>query len=179
MNYDYISYGNYIVYKSEKQEDLNSYKITCYDKMLYSMVDYSGLDITYPITIRDYIDRICESINLTFKNKASTFVNYDKTIPSELFIDADGNSLGYTFRDVLDQLAEVTASTICINETDDELEIRYINTTNDTINEEYLKDINVNFGEVYGPVNSVVLSRSESDNIYAKDEMFDYIVLQK
>lgn len=171
LNYDYISYGNYIVYKSEKQEDLNSYKITCYDKMLYSMVDYSGLDITYPITIRDYIDKICESMNLTFKNKASTFVNYDKTIPSELFIDADGNSLGYTFRDVLDQLAEVTASTICINETDDKLEIRYINTTNDTINEEYLKDVNVKFGEQYGPVNAVVLSRSESDNIYAKDEV--------
>lgn len=169
-SYEYLNFGNYIVYKVEKQEDQNSYLITCYDKMLYSMKDYGEIDITYPITIRDFIGTVCESINLTFKNASDTFVNYDKQIPRELFIAEDGSSLGYTFRDVLDQLAEVTASTICINEDDDELEIRYINNTNDTINEEYLKDINVKFGEQYGPVNAVVLSRSESDNIYAKDE---------
>ena len=56
-------------------------------------------------------------------------------------------------------------------EDDDELEIRYINDTEDTINEEYLKDVNVNFGEKYGPVNSIVLSRAgEADNVYLRDE---------
>jgi hypothetical protein len=29
--YEYLNLGNFIVYKSEKQEDLNSSKITCYD----------------------------------------------------------------------------------------------------------------------------------------------------
>ncbi|MBQ8425768.1 MAG: hypothetical protein IJX17_07145, partial [Clostridia bacterium] len=28
--YEYLNFGNYIVYKSEKQEDTNSYRITCY-----------------------------------------------------------------------------------------------------------------------------------------------------
>ena len=37
-NYDYVDFGNYIVYSSEKQEDVNSYKIICYDKMIKSMV---------------------------------------------------------------------------------------------------------------------------------------------
>lgn len=170
-NYDYIDFGNYVVYSSEKQEDTNSYKIVCYDKMLYSMKDYEDLSITYPITIRNYINTICTYLGLTFKNSNDTFANYDKEISRELFLDEDGNSLGYTFRDVLDQLAEVTASTICINEEDDELEIRYINDTEDTIDEEYLKDINVNFGEKYGPINSIVLSRSAgSDNVYLQDE---------
>ena len=41
--YEYINFGNYVVYKSEKQEDTSSYKITCYDKMLYSMVEYKAL----------------------------------------------------------------------------------------------------------------------------------------
>ena len=133
--------------------------------MLYSMVDYEDMQITYPITIRSYISAICTKLGLTFANASDTFVNYDEEIPSEMYIDQDGNSLGYTFRDVLDDLAEVTASTIVIND-DDELEIRYINDTNDTINEEYLKDINVNFGEKYGAVNTVVLSRSAgSDKI--------------
>ena len=41
----------------------------------------------------------------------------------------------------------------------------------DAIDEEYLKDVNVNFGEKFGPVNSVVLSRAaESDSIYQMDE---------
>ena len=127
--YDYVNYGNYIVKDIEKQEDTNSYKITCYDKMLYSMKDYVSLNITYPITIRNYLNAICNRLGLTFKNANDTFANYNKQIPNELYIDSDGKSLGYTFRDVLDELAQVTASTICINEEDDELEIRYINQT--------------------------------------------------
>ncbi len=164
-SYEYISFGNFIVYSSEKQEDTKSYKLICYDKMLYSMKDYEDLEITYPISVRDYIDELCDHIGITFANSSSTFVNYDREIPGELFLDAQGNSLDYTFRDVLDQLAEITASTICIND-DDELEVRYITNTNDTIDEEYLKDVNVNFGEQYGPINTITFKRSaDSDAI--------------
>ncbi|MBQ7798754.1 MAG: hypothetical protein IJ371_06505 [Clostridia bacterium] len=163
--YEYLNFGNYIVYKSEKQEDTNSYRITCYDKMLYSMKEYEDLNITYPITIREYIKSICDYLGINFKNYNDNFANYDKKIPYELYLD-----LGYTFRDVFDELSQVTASTICIND-NDEVEIRYINDTGDTIDEEYLKDVNVNFGEKYGKVNSIVLSRSgQSDNIYLRDE---------
>lgn len=293
--FEYINFGNYIVDTIEKQEDTNSYLIECCDKMLYSMVDYEALEITYPITVRNYINAICTKLGLTFKNASDTFANYDKEIPSELY-----TNIGYTYRNVLDELAQVTASTICINEVDDELEIRYINqtmgknlfdkdninilngyfeysgdvihsqnanrvfyikcnpnttyaftqptstlsnhvfqvattnnkpvvgetvygfkeywrtstftyTTNntaqflairirsgdavntfweglqieendvatpyepygfgDTIDEEYLKDVNVNFGEKYGPVNSIVLTRAGgSDSVYLKDQ---------
>lgn len=166
-----INFGNYVVYKSERQKDTETYKITCYDKMLYSMKDYESMGIAYPISIRDYINAICQHLGLTFKNINDTFANYNKQIQNELYLDAQGNTLGYTFRDVLDELAQVTASTICINENDDSLEIRYINNTGDTINGDYLKNINVNFGEKYGPVNSIVLSRSAgADNVYLRDE---------
>ena len=165
-NYEFLDFGNYIVYSSEKQEDTNSYKIVCYDKMLYSMKDYENIGVTYPITIRNYINAICTHLGLTFANSSDTFANYDKQIPNELYLSSDGTSLNYTFRDVLDELAQVTASTICIND-DDELEIRYINNTQDIIDEEYLKNVNVNFGEKFGPVNVIVLSRSAgSDNVY-------------
>ena len=186
-NYDYVSFGSYIVKEIEMNEDTLSYSIKCYDKMLYSMKDYEALDITYPITIRNYINAVANKLGLTFKNANDTFPNYDKVINDELFLSRETNiveeegqepreettytSLGYTYRDVLDQLAQVTASTICINEEDDELELRYINDTEDTIDEEYLKDTNVKFGEKYGKVNSIVLSRSgESDNIYLQNE---------
>ena len=159
--YEYINLGNFIVYSSEKQEDASSYKITCYDKLLYSMIDYKDMGLVYPVTVREYLDSICTELGLTFANASDTFPNYNKDIPNELYLDTDGNSLNYTFRDVL---AQVTASTICIND-DDELELRYINDTNDTIDEEYFKDINVNFGEVYGPINTITFKRSADSDI--------------
>lgn len=165
-NYEYLDYGNYIVYSSEKQEDTSSYKIVCYDKLLYSMKQNEDLRITYPISVRDYINALCTKIGLEFKNKSDEFANYNRIIDKELYV-----GLEYTYRDILDELAQVTASTICLDK-NDKVEIRYIsNTAVDTIDENFLKDINVNFGEKFGPINSIVLSRSaESDNVYLQDE---------
>lgn len=140
-NFEYLDYGNYIVYSSEKQEDTSSYKIVCYDKLLYSMKQNEDLRITYPISVRDYINALCTKIGLEFKNKSDEFANYNRIIDKELYV-----GLEYTYRDILDELAQVTASTICLDK-NDKVEIRYIsNTAVDTIDENFLKDINVNFG---------------------------------
>ena len=98
--YEYINCGKYIVYSVEKQEDTNSYKVICYDQLLFSMIDYFPLPITYPISVRDYINTLSIALGLTFANKNDNFANYDKMINADLY---DG--LGYTFRDVLDELA--------------------------------------------------------------------------
>ena len=121
--YEYIDFGNYIVQEVEKQEDTNSYMIKCYDKMLYAMKEYENLGISYPITIKDYLTALCTKLGLTLET--TLFVNDTKQIQSERYLDSEGNSLGYTYRDVLDEIAEVTASTILINN-DDKLELRYI-----------------------------------------------------
>ena len=161
--YEYLDYGNYVVYKSEKQEDTDTYKITCYDKMLYSMKMNEKLDITYPITIKNYLSAIANKIGLELKE--STFYNQDLTIKNELY-----EGLEYTYRDILDEIAQATGSIICINN-DDQIEVRYPNITGDTIDEEFLKDVNVKFGEKYGKINSIVLSRAGgSDNVYLRDE---------
>ena len=164
--FEYLDFGNYVVYSSEKQEDYDSYKIVCYDKMLYSMKQNEDLGVAYPISVRDYLKALCNKLGLQFKNANDNFVNYSRMIQKELYVGQE-----YTYRDILDELAQVTASTICLNE-NDELELRYIsNNAVDTINEEYLKDVNINFSEKYGKVNSIVLSRSgESDNVYLQDE---------
>ena len=168
--YEYLDFGNYIVEKSTRKEDTRSYEIECYDAMIKTMVDYEDMALVYPISIRDYLNEISAYFNLTFKNINDEFANYDKTIPSELYLAEDGSSLDYTFRDVLDELAQVTGSTICIDN-DGQLEVRYINDTGVTIDEEYFNDVNVKFGEKYGIVNSIVFSRSgESDNVFLMDE---------
>jgi hypothetical protein len=171
--YEWINYGNYKIIEKSYNEDSKTYSYMCYDKMVESMIDYFEMPIQYPINVREYINEICKTLNIEFKNKEDEFVNYDKQIKSELFLDENGESLQYTFRDVLDMLAEITASNIIIND-NDELEIRYINDTNAEINEEYFKDINVKFGETFGPVNSIVFSRSaDSDKIYKKEEIYN------
>lgn len=164
--FEYLNFGNYIVYSSEKQEDLESYKLICYDKLLFSMMDNQDLGVTYPISVRDYLKALCNKLGLQFKNENDNFVNYSRMIQKELYVGQE-----YTYRDILDELAQVTASTICLDE-NDKLELRYISDNAvDTINEEYLKDININFSKKYGKVNSIVLSRSgESDNVYLRDE---------
>ena len=157
-----LNYGQFVVYKSEKAEDGNYYKITCYDKMIYAMKQNEDLQITYPITIKNYLNAVANKIGLQVED--TTFYNQNLQIPAELFV-----GLEYTYRDILDNIAEATGSIICIN-SNNKIEVRYPNQTNDTINEEYLKDTNINFGEAYGPINTIVLSRAgESDNVYIQD----------
>lgn len=161
-DYEYLDFGNYVVYSSEKQEDEKTYKITCYDKMLYAMKQNENLSLIYPITIKNYLIEIANAIGLTVAS--GTFYNQDLQIPAEIYA-----GLEYTYRDILDEIAQATGSVICIN-ANDEIEVRYPNATSDTINEEFLKDVNVNFAEKYGPINSIVLSRAGgSDNVYTQD----------
>lgn len=123
-DYEYLNFGYYIVNKVEKKEDARSYEMTCYDKMMLSMVDYIDLGIEYPITIRNYIAEICNHLEIDFGSNQDQFVNYDKEIEGELYLDENGDSLDYTFRDVLDELSQATASVICIDE-NDQLVVKY------------------------------------------------------
>ena len=158
-NYEMLNFGNYVVYKSEKQEDTNTYKLTCYDKMLYSMKQNEELGVPYPISIKNYLIAICNKLGLTLKT--TTFQNESRMIQNELYLGLD-----YTYRDILDEIAQATGSIICLNENDEVL-VKYPTQTDDTIDEEFLKDVNVDFGQMYGAINTIVLSRSgESDNIY-------------
>lgn len=170
-DFEYIDYGDFIVYQSERQEDLRSYKLKCYDKMLYTMIPYENVSFTFPCTIREYFQQLCTHLQLQFANDSDNFANYDKVLDYDYFLDENGNSLGYTFRNVFDQLAEVTASTIIINK-NNQVEIKYINDTHEIIDEESFKDINVNFSEQFGPVNTIALSRSaDSDVVYYPDPL--------
>lgn len=166
-SYEFLNYGNYVL-KDKPEYDLNSkrYTYTCYDKMLLTMVTYTKPQgLTFPITVRDYITTLANACGLEFAKEESTFVNYDKEIASDPF--EEGN---YTFRDILDYLSQVVAGWFVIND-DDELDIKYPTETNEEFNNDYLLNINVDFNKKYGPINSLVFSRSSgADNIYRKDQ---------
>lgn len=166
-DYEYLDYGNYFL-KDQPEYDLNSkrYTYTCYDKMLLTMINYTKPQgLTFPITVRDYITTLANACGLEFAKDSSTFVNYNKFIASDPF--EEGN---YTFRDILDYLSQVVAGWFIIND-DDELDIKYPTETNEEFSNDYLLNINVDFNKKYGPVNSLVFSRSSgADNIYRKDQ---------
>ena len=161
-DYEYVDYGNYIVFSCEKQEESNNYRILAYDNMLKAKVEYKTLQHgTFPMTIRSYINNLCTDLGLTFANASSTFANYDKIINDDLYAN-----LGYTYFDIFDELSQVTASNIAIDSTN-KVEIRYITNSGVTIDEDYLKNYNISTKEKYGTINTIVLTRSAgSDSIY-------------
>lgn len=159
-SYEYLSFNNYIVYSSEKQEDKACYRIIAYDEMLDTMKDYEQVNIAYPCTVANYVEALAEELGYTYTS--GSFPNDTRILNGDYFVNA-----GYTYRDVLDDIAEVTASNIIVK--NGELIISNSVQTNETFDDKFIKTTNADF-KVYGPINSIVLSRSISDNIYAKDQ---------
>lgn len=169
--YEYLDFGNYLVNEVTYQADKDSYLITAYDRMIESMIDYD-LDVKYPISIKGLIIEICNKF--AWKYDLGNFVNQNKIIEKNVF-----NEQELTYRDVLDQISQVTASSIGFdNET---LKIKYISEPENstllpftipqvinvktyseklTIDERDLKDSDIDIHEKYGPVNSLLVTNN-------------------
>lgn len=161
--YDYIDFGEYIVKESEYDVATKSMKCECYDKMLESMIPYD-IELNYAdpnnkITVGKYLQAICDRFE--WELATPEFCNSTVVMDGEKFNDS------YTFRDALDQIAQVAGGIIAFK-TDGKLYVIYPTESNETIDESNLKDLTI--GEKYGPVNSLILARTpQEDNIYAQD----------
>jgi hypothetical protein len=167
-SFEYIDYGNFVVYSSELSEDNKSRKYVCYDKMLYFMVDYTkdNFNFTFPMTIAEYITALCNTVEITPPSSYENVANATKELTEDMYLDSEGKPLGYTARDVMDQLAEVIGRVIYVDE-NDQLILKVRTITNDVIDESYLKEDKVDFGEEFGPFTKTILSRSGgADKIY-------------
>ena len=162
-DYSYIEYGTHIVKDKKYDEEQDTVILECYDLMLNSMVPYDLVlnynNNNYPVTVKGLLDAICSRLGWT--PGYTTFINSNIKITSEKFDSS------YTFRDVLDQIAQVAAGMIAFK--DDKLCVLYPTSTEEVIDASNLKTLKM--GESYGPVNSVVLSRTpQEDNIYRQDD---------
>lgn len=157
--YNYKIFGTYIIKSQEYDDEANTLNLECYDLMLLSMVPYDlSIDFTAGVTVKDFLDAICTRMGWTAGY--TTFTN------SDVLIDGEKFDSSYTFRDVLDQIAQVAAGVIAFK--DDVLCVLYPTDTSEIINASNLRTLTV--GEKYGPVNSVVLARTpQEDNIYTQD----------
>ena len=163
-SYEYIDYGAFIVYSKEYNIENETWQYICYDKMLWAMKKYTRLNITYPITVKNYLTAIANKVGFSFLN--SNFQNQDKLIYKDYFAGKD-----VTYRDILDKLAEVTGGNILVHYygnfpiASESLCVAYPTETNDTIDETNLRDININFGQQFGPVNKIEAYDKEN-NLY-------------
>lgn len=165
-------YGTFIVKEAEYKDETSSVVCTCYDLMLLAMTPYSTR-VDFPtaessepssVTLGDYLQAICDHIGVELATP--TFTN------SSVIIDGEKYDNSYTIRDVLAEIAQAAAGTITIK--NDKLYVLYPAASGVIVEPSNLKSIEI--GEVYGPINSVVLARTpQEDNIYRKDEAAETI----
>lgn len=153
------TYGAYHL-KEEPTYDANkkTYIHKVGDNLIKSMVDYEPLNLVYPVTIFGFFQALVTKMGYT--TTIASLPNGNQEMSTDIF-----ENIGYTYRDVLDDIA--VANGVLFYVEGNELKIATIGGNKITINDDILKNQNISFGEHFGPINTIVLSRSgESDNIY-------------
>ncbi len=167
-SYEYVDYGNFIVNKKEYNEDTQTYSYVAYDKMLFTMVPYVAEDISERqgvYTLYGLVSYCCEFCGLQLG--IESFPNSEREITDDILKSLESSN--FTFRDILDYATEVTGCSSYI--LDEQFVIMPPNETNLILYADSFKDTNVKFNEVFGPINSILFSRSEdTDVIEIKDD---------
>lgn len=199
MDYSYIDYGSYTVYSADFSEENNSVTLTCYDKMLDAAVAYD-IEISSDTTVREYLKAICSRLGWTladapFTNEnavitaaaANSYLPTVSTDEDETDEDIDESiqvetaESSYTFRDVLDDIAEVIGGGL-IFKADGLLYPVYpkiAEYNGETLTLSVDNQESIIFDDQYGPINSVAIidkatgdaaTLSDSDSITANGE---------
>ena len=162
--FEYLDYGSFLVSEITYTKDTGVTQIVGYDKMINAMSEYRKLVIDYPINLLDYTKLLCRECNLELGNETLPIMN-DWEIKEELW----ENINGITYRDILVQIAQVTAST-CIISNDDKIYFKSLNKTNEQLT--YDNMLKLKLEPIYGEINSVVLAREPitGEDIFLKDD---------
>lgn len=160
-DYEYIDYGEYVVYDKEEKIDTNSTKLYLYDHLIDTHIKYddSPLALDYStgkVTVGILLKAICNKFEFTLKTP--NFVNSNQVINEDKYAGLD-----VTYRDILDEISAVAGGFIKIFNKD--LYVAYPEETGETIDENDLEKLTI--GKKIGAFNSIVLGRSpQEDNIY-------------
>lgn len=163
---EYIDYGSFKVVERETIKGSNEVKLKLFDKMYESLIAWDLdpiYDRTYPCTLLQLLEAICDRLGWTLGT--TTFPNYDLEITSDVF-----TGVVNTYRQVLEMIAEASASTIFFD-VDNELKVVPIEKTTslETLDKDILDTLTVE--TKFGEINSLVLSRMpQEDNILQKDQ---------
>lgn len=163
-----IDYGSFLVVEAITDVDTNETTLKMFDKMYESLIEYDLdpiYDVGFPATISELLQAICTRLGWTLKTGSDVFPNSTYSLTTDPI-----TNLGYTFRDVLEDIAEVAGSIIYFD-VDDELVVKQVSHDSplETLDTSYFKTLSLQ--SKFGVVNSVVLSRSpQEDNIVDKNQ---------
>lgn len=161
-DYEYIDWGEFVVYDKEEKVDTGSLKLYLYDHMIDSHIKYTEnpLSLDYSngdITVLDLLKAICEKFGWTLQTL--DFSNANKIIDEDKYAELTD----FTYRDILDEIAAVSGGFIKIINKD--LYVAYPTDTGETIDENDLEKLTL--GKKIGAYNTMVLGRSpQEDNVY-------------
>lgn len=143
--------------------DTKTYTHNLYDQLVKTMVDYEPIKIDYPCTIYNYFKKLVETLELT--TNVSSLINGNLTMQSDIYTGID-----FTYRDALEDIAQANGVLFYIEGKD--LKIAELGNENNKamIDDDILRNCNIDFGKHFGPINTIVLSRSaDSDSIFLDD----------
>ena len=161
-DYEYIDWGDFVVYDKEEKVETRSLKLYLYDHMIDSHIKYvdNPLQLDYStgtVTVLDLLRAICDKFGWTLKT--TEFSNANKIISEDKYAELTD----FTYRDILDEIAATAGGFIKIWGTD--LYVAYPTDTGKTIDENDLEKLTL--GKKIGEYNTIVLGRSpQEDNIY-------------
>lgn len=106
-----IKYGDFGIVKSEYNDTTKITTLTGYDKMILTNVPYSNEEVglTYPKTIQEIVEGIATACNLELA--VNTYPNSNVSVLVDLWANQS-----FTYRDVLNHIAQATASTMAIKD---------------------------------------------------------------
>lgn len=161
-DYDYVQLGDFTILKAEYSKDENVTKLTGYDNMVKFQVPYFAIS-DYPTTLYGFLASMCAGVGVTLAT--NDLYNGMLNIPLDYWIDIPET----TFRDVLKEICEVSATSARIN-ANGELEMVELPTdTGETLTYDNL--IDYKFSDEYGAINTVVLSRQpQNDDVVMQDD---------
>lgn len=161
--FEYIDIGDFYIKDIEDNKGKTEIIVTGYDKMINFMKTFkqSDLQLTYPCTLLELIQRMCEICGV--KLYSTYFFNSNLQVDEDYFTAQE-----LTYRDVLEKVAESTLTTIFIK--DNKLYLHKLASSPvEKLDASYLSGMTVK--EKFGPVNALVLGRGDvEDNVEARDD---------
>jgi hypothetical protein len=162
--FEYLDYGSFLISEITYSKDKGTTDITGYDKMINSMKSYTKLDIEYPVALLDYTRALCEACGLELGNETLNTLN-DWSITQELWENIDG----ITYRDIFQQIAQVTA-TVCMIGNNDKIYFKPLTDTSETLTYDNLFKLKLE--PIYGEINHVTIGRDPvvGEDVFLKDD---------
>ena len=159
-----IDYGTFIIMNAEYDNGSEATTLLCYDLMVQTQREYVKEDVTvtFPNTVKNVLSSVVQASGLELDT--NTFNNENVVVGVDYWVNAS-----YTYRDVLDHIAQLTTSTIKIK--NGKVHVFDIEDTGVTLKDNF---VNLKLGEQYGKTNILNISQEpQHDNFFSPANAMD------